>query len=51
MSSDNGLVPNRRRAIIWTKCLIVYWSLYESLGIDDLTSFKQYIFHTYSLEY
>ena len=32
ISSDNGLVPNRRQAIIWTNDCLVYRRTYASLG-------------------
>ena len=37
IGSDNGLVPNRQQAIIWTNDGPVYWYVYESLGLDELT--------------
>ena len=37
IGSDNGLVPTRRQAIIWTKDGIVYWRIYASHGLDELT--------------
>ena len=33
IGSDNGLVPNRQLAIIWTVAGLVYWCIYESLGL------------------
>ena len=35
--SDNGLLPIRRQTIIWTNDGLVYWSIYASLCLDDLT--------------
>ena len=32
MGSDNGLVPNRRQAIIWTNADSVHWRIYTALG-------------------
>ena len=37
ISSDNGLVLNRRQAIIWTNEDLVYWRIYASLGLSELT--------------
>ena len=34
---DNGLVLTRRQAIIWTSDGLVYWHIYASLGINELT--------------
>ena len=36
--SDNGLVPNRRQAIIWTNADPVHWRIYVALGGDKLRS-------------
>ena len=33
---NNGLVPNRQRAIVWTNIGPIYWCIYGSLGIDEL---------------
>ena len=35
--SDNGLVPIRRQAIIWTTDGLVYWRIYVSLTVAALT--------------
>ena len=32
---DNGLAPNRRKAIIWTNADPVHWRIYSALGRDD----------------
>ena len=34
---DNGLAPNRRKAIIWTNNGLVYWRIYASLGLNEFT--------------
>ena len=34
---DNGLVPNRRQAIIWTSADTIHWRMYAALGGDELT--------------
>ena len=36
ISSDNGLVPNRQQATIWTKDGLVYWCMYGSLSRNEL---------------
>ena len=36
ISSDNGLAPNRRQAIIWTNDGIGYWCIYASLSLNEL---------------
>ena len=36
IDSDNGLVPDRRQALIWTKDGLVYLRMYASLGLNDL---------------
>ena len=36
--SDNGLVPIRRQAIIWTNAHPIHWQLYAALRGDDLTN-------------
>ena len=33
---DNGLVPNRRQAIIWTNADQIDWRIYVALGGDEL---------------
>ena len=37
IGSDNGLAPNRRQAIIWTNDGLVYWRIYASVGLDELS--------------
>ena len=37
IGTDNGLLPIRRQAIIWTNDGLVNWRIYTSLGLDDLT--------------
>ena len=44
---DNGLVPNRRQAIIWTNDLI-YWRIYASLSLNELTHCGQMVYATYN---
>ena len=34
--SDNGLVPNMRRAIIWRNDALAYWRLYATLDLGEL---------------
>ena len=38
ISLDNGFMPNRQQAIIWTNNGPVEWYVYVALGGDDLTS-------------
>ena len=35
---DNGLVPNKRQAIIWTNAAWFSWPIYVALGGDELSS-------------
>ena len=35
---DNGLVPNRRQALIWINGSLVYRRIYASLGLNELTT-------------
>ena len=37
IDSDNDLALSRRQAIIWTNDNIVYWRIYASLKLEDLT--------------
>ena len=37
---DNGLVPNRWQASIWTTGDIDYWHIYVSLSLIDLMGFR-----------
>ena len=37
IDSDNGLAPNRQKAVIWTSDDIVYWRINVALGHDELT--------------
>ena len=37
IGSDNGLVPNRRQANIWTNADPIHWRIYAALGGDKLT--------------
>ena len=36
IGSDNGLVPNRRRDIIWTNDGLVWWCIYSPLVLSEL---------------
>ena len=36
MGLDNGLVPFRRQAIIWTNAEPIHWRIYAALGGDEL---------------
>ena len=37
IDSDNGLVSIKQQAIIWTNDGIVYWRIYASLDLNELT--------------
>ena len=37
IGSENGLVPSRRQAIIWTNDALGYWCIYASLCLNELT--------------
>ena len=39
VSSDNGVAPTRRQAIIWTNDALVYWRIYLSLSLNELMNF------------
>ena len=45
IGSDNGLTPNRQQTIVWTNYSIVYWHIYASLNIDELTYICDMIIH------
>ena len=36
IGSDNGLVPNRQQAIIWTDDGLGWWRIYVPLGLNEL---------------
>ena len=36
---DDGLVPNRRQAIIWTNVDPIHWHIYVALGKDELMQY------------
>ena len=38
IGSNNGLVPNRRWAIIWANDSLACWCIYMSLGLNELRS-------------
>ena len=38
IGSYNGLAPTRRQAIIWTNDGLVWWCIYASLGLNELSS-------------
>ena len=38
IGSDNGLVPDRQQAIIWTSDGLDYWRIYASLSPNELTA-------------
>ena len=38
IGSDNGLAPNKRKAIMWTKDVLGCRRIYSSFGLDELTS-------------
>ena len=35
---DNGLAPNRRQAITWSSVVMLYWNIYPSLGLSELSA-------------
>ena len=37
IGSDHGLVPSMRQAIIWTNGGMLYWRIYASLGLNELS--------------
>ena len=37
IGSDDGLAPNRRQAITWTNTGPVYWCIYVSFSLNELT--------------
>ena len=37
IGSDNDLVPSGRQANIWTNDGLVWWRMYASLGLNELT--------------
>ena len=39
IGSDDGSAPIRRRPIIWTNGGLVYWRMYASLNLSELTEF------------
>ena len=40
IGSDNGLAPNRRRAIIWTNADPIRWRIYVALREDELIYYE-----------
>ena len=38
IGSDNGLMPTRQQAIIWTNGGMFYWHIYASLDFNELTN-------------
>ena len=38
IGSDDGLAPTRRQAIIWTNDGQVWWRIYASLGLNELSN-------------
>ena len=39
IGSDNALAPNRQQAIIWSNDGLVYWCIYASLGLNELSQY------------
>ena len=37
---DNGLVPNKQRAIIWTNDGLFYWHINTSLSLNELSAMR-----------
>ena len=37
IDSDNGLAPKRQQATIWSNVDMLYWRIYASLGLNELT--------------
>ena len=37
IGSDNGLAPNKHRAIIWINAYLIHWRMYAPLVGDELT--------------
>ena len=42
IGTDNGFVPVRQQAIIWTNDGLVYWCIYASLGLNELSNAEEY---------
>ena len=40
---DNGLAENRQQAIIWTNDGLIYWHIYASLSLNELTLYMLYL--------
>ena len=40
IGSDNGFAQNRQQAIIWTSDSLVHWSMYASLGLNELNPYS-----------
>ena len=49
IGADNGLALNRRQAIIWTNVDMLYWRIYASLGLNELTHW--HIYHLSAHQY
>ena len=41
IGSDNGLAPARRQAIIWSNVVMLYWRIYASLSLNELTGYGE----------
>ena len=40
IGSDNGLAPNRQQVIIWANVGMLYWCIYASLGLNELSIYS-----------
>ena len=49
IGSDNGLAPNRRQVIIWTKDGMFYWYTFTSFGLNELMVYLPILFRVASL--
>ena len=51
IGSGNGLVPNRRQTITWTKADLVHWCIYAALKGDELKSQGSVVFSSISAKF
>ena len=50
IGSDNGLVPNRHQAIIWSSAGMLYWCIYVSLGSHELVAWWNMFYYQHGVD-
>ena len=50
IDSDNGLVPNRHQAIIWSSVGMLCWCIYASLGLHEWVAWWNMFYYQHGVD-